>query len=150
VKGTRNDNVGFGIVQALAAHQHLLARPCKAARALQITVLVRPDGANGTDANADALPPDALRTIGQRVTLIVKVRDADGKRVVGQKVKISVQPKADLMKCGAYERVTNTAGALGVRCVVMKAGRAVLTATVPAGPGFVASRGQSTLNIRQA
>lgn len=151
VRGTRNNDVGFGIVQALAAHKYLLARPCKAPpRALQVTVLVRPDGVNGTDAKATALPPDALRTVGQRVTLIVKLRDADGNPVVGQKVRISVQPSPDMVKCGAYERATNVFGAFGVRCAVTKEGRAVLTATVPAGPGVAASKGQSTLNIRRA
>jgi hypothetical protein len=150
VKGTRNDDVGFGIVQALAAHQYLLAQPCKPQRPLQVTVLLRPDGVNGTDSSAVALPPDALRTVGQRITLIVKVVDADGKRVVGQKVRIGIQPSADLIRCGAYERSTNTAGALGIRCQVMKAGRAVVTATVPAGPDYVASKGQSSLNIRRA
>jgi hypothetical protein len=150
VKGTRNNDVGFGIVQALAAHQYLLAQPCKPQRPLEVTVLLRPDGVNGTDANATALPPDALRTVGQRITLIVKVRDADGKRVVGQKVQISVRPSADLIRCGAYERSTNTAGALGIRCIVMKAGRAVVTATVPAGPDYIASTGQSSLNIKRA
>lgn len=151
VRGTRNNDVGFGIVQALAAHKYLVARPCKAPpRALQVTVLVRPDGVNGTDAKATALPPDALRTVGQRVTLIVKLRDADGNPVVGQKVRISVQPSPDMVKCGAYERATNVFGAFGVRCAVTKEGRAVLTATVPAGPGVAASKGQSTLNIRRA
>jgi hypothetical protein len=150
VKGVRNNDVGYGIVQALAAHNYLLARPCKAPRPLQITVLLRPDGANGTDAKAEALPPDALRLVGQQVTIIVKVRDADGKRVVGQLVRIGVQPSVDLLKCGAYQRVTNAAGAFGVRCKVMKAGRAVVTATVPAGPDFTASSGRYSLNIRRA
>lgn len=148
-QGTRSDAYGYGIIQALAAHNYLKAKPCSksgqgSAEKLNVTVVIRAEtGTNKTDST-DGTP----QAVGTWVHVVVRVKDSQGNKVAGQMVRLNVSPSKNYLKCGTYERATRAEGAFGVRCRVLKPGKVTVTATVPASTSHKRSTGTSAVTVK--
>jgi hypothetical protein len=114
----RDQKYGFGIVQALAAHNYLEANPCTASGVkvtLQHTV---------PTATAAAGP-----TVGGRVQVSVQVQDqATGRPIIGQRVLLTAEPSRKAVACRSYSLTTNKQGTAVTSCQLLEAGNNRITA----------------------
>uniref|UniRef100_A0A383VPB6 Sialate O-acetylesterase domain-containing protein n=1 Tax=Tetradesmus obliquus TaxID=3088 RepID=A0A383VPB6_TETOB len=93
-KGKRNNETGWGMPQALAAHEYLLANPCTAADAFKLDVsyaVVRNSNKDGKACHGSTVKVTATLTSG-------------GKPVAGQAVTIVVNEPWMLLACKQNSR----------------------------------------------
>ncbi len=140
----RTDSAGYGLVQARAAHEYLLANPC-AKRSMLASLILGPN-------------KNTIWAAGSMMTVSVFVREAEAPNVplVGLAVKLVSGPGASgsgapPVQCESTELHTGVAGRVSTRCRLSALpGRTSLTAVVSSMPGLAGVNVTRAIIIRRA
>lgn len=121
-QGTRNDKFGYGIVQAKAADDYLLANPCTLFNPELAVSAPRPTGPTVVVTVQLMFPP----TVTFHPPIFT----------VANKPIIVTSTPTDTIDCGNQTVTTDATGTAYATCQVLRSGPATVTATAPPSFGF--------------
>jgi Subtilase family len=145
-----DEEYGFGLVQAEAAHEYLVANPCRGGGASE------PPRTSGSLNTAHKLSltvngPRSKVMVGETVQVSVQVARASpaAASVEGVAVRITTEPEGRL-RCTQMQLSTNAVGNASTTCRVIAHGGASVTATIGSGRSAVAAdREVTTVRARR-